>query len=1121
VTMTNTLLANDTGGDFAGNAAANTSSNNLIQVDNGSGLGSSNGNITNAAVTNVGLDPSGLQKNGGPTQTIALLPGRQTIHAGTNSVLPSADQRGVTRTTNNVDIGAYQTLITLSPASLPVASVGNSYSQTMTASGGTSPYTFSTTSGALPSGFTLSPGGILSGVSNVAGTYTFVVAATDSSGSPGPLRGSQIYKLVFPPTIIPSTANVYANVTTLTINGAGFDPTAANNTVTLSSGTGTVSAATPTQLTLTFTSAAPSVGPLTAIVTTNGAGSGAAVQVATIRAVPPTITPSTVILNANVTTLTINGTGFDPTAANNTVTLSSGTGTVSAATTAQLTVTLTTAPSVEPLTAIVTTDGAGSGTAVQVATIVPVGGLLNAIPAGPEFQVNTTASGTELFGTQAAASDAAGDYVIVWIGDAAGVNGNIFARLYNSAGVPQGNEFRANATLNPTPSASPDSPAVAMDGAGDFMVVWEKSAPPGKGYFFDIVARRFNASGTPQGSEFQVDSANNGSVGGGAVPAVAMDANGNATIVWTTTDYDPGIFNGLVAIDAIYAQSYNAAGQPVGGNFRMSAHRDLKGIPAIALNPALAQNAAGDLVVTWTGRDQIFDPYGANFSLGIYAKRYHSGTAGAEFLANTTVIDHLDNSKVVIDPAGEFVIAWNTIHPVGPDEMLGQGYGASGTARGTEFTITDQSSLPFGLAMDISGNFVAAWEDNSGLISARKYASDGTPHGSVFRVNASPDTSGGPALAADPAGDFVVAWDGTRGDGTAQVTGFFGQRFAANLSTISGTMFQDINLNGVQDPGEPGIAGQTVFLDLSGSGTLEARDPTATTDSNGKYQITGVGAGSYTVRQVLLGGVLLDSPASGSYKLTVSGGANLTGQNFADVPTSITVPLTLSPTTPFPKQGTANADFVEALYRAILDRNADPGGLAAWTGLLTSRAMSRLQVAQGIRQSQEHFQQEVTDFYMTMLGRAPDPAGLQSWVNILGSGQMTEEQVAVGFLDSQEYLNKGDKYFVDHMYLSLLGRTFDSNGEQHWLNVLGDDATGKPTHAATMTHVQVIGGFLNSQESLTRLVQGYYQVFLQRLADPAGLSDWLTLLGRGGSFLTIGQGFLSSQEFYNNAAAQG
>jgi hypothetical protein len=134
---------------------------------------------------------------------------------------------------------------------------------------------------------------------------------------------------------------------------------------------------------------------------------------------------------------------------------------------------------------------------------------------------------------------------------------------------------------------------------------------------------------------------------------------------------------------------------------------------------------------------------------------------------------------------------------------------------------------------------------------------------------------------------------------------------------------------------------------------------------------------------------------------------------------------------------------------------------------------------------------------------------------------MTEEQVASAFLDSPEYLSKGDRYFVDHMYLSLLGRPFDAAGEAQWLNALGDNASGNATHPPSMTYTQVIGGFLRSPESLRRLVQGFYQVFLQRLADPTGLSYWLTQLQQGGSFLSIGQGFLSSDEFYYRAAAQG
>jgi hypothetical protein len=132
-----------------------------------------------------------------------------------------------------------------------------------------------------------------------------------------------------------------------------------------------------------------------------------------------------------------------------------------------------------------------------------------------------------------------------------------------------------------------------------------------------------------------------------------------------------------------------------------------------------------------------------------------------------------------------------------------------------------------------------------------------------------------------------------------------------------------------------------------------------------------------------------------------------------------------------------------------------------------------------------------------------------------------EEQIAVSFLDSPEYLSKGDKYFVDHMYVALLGRTLDAAGESSWLNALGDDSTGNRTHAPSLSYSQVIHDFLYSHESLTRLAEGYYQIFLNRLADPTGLSNWLASLNQGKTFQTIAEGFLGSREFYNNAAAQG
>src|SRR5207244_394683 len=87
---------------------------------------------------------------------------------------------------------------------------------------------------------------------------------------------------------------------------------------------------------------------------------------------PPTVTASTANLPYNSTTITINGTGFDPATASDTVVFNLGAaGTVTSATATQLTVTFSTQPAPGNLTAGVTYDGQSSGAPVQVATVVP------------------------------------------------------------------------------------------------------------------------------------------------------------------------------------------------------------------------------------------------------------------------------------------------------------------------------------------------------------------------------------------------------------------------------------------------------------------------------------------------------------------------------------------------------------------------------------------------------------------------------------------------------------------------------------------------------------------------------------------------------------------------------
>lgn len=57
---------------------------------------------------------------------------------------------------------------------------------------------------------------------------------------------------------------------------------------------------------------------------------------------------------------------------------------------------------------------------------------------------------------------------------------------------------------------------------------------------------------------------------------------------------------------------------------------------------------------------------------------------------------------------------------------------------------------------------------------------------------------------------------------------------------ITGTVFQDLNANGIDETNEPGLAGWTVFVDSNGDGLPNAGEPSTVTDTKGKFALVGL-----------------------------------------------------------------------------------------------------------------------------------------------------------------------------------------------------------------------------------------------------------------------------------------
>jgi hypothetical protein len=179
-----------------------SSDHDLIGDSTGFSATTSNHDVLDPSA--VGLDPQGPQNNGGPTQTIALVPGSAALGAGNPAAsgLPLTDQRGFARVVNNaVDIGAYEVQpITFSPTTLGSGNYDSYFLEYITATEpGCSSFVF-LLEGALPNGMLLGPGGLLAGIPQTAGSFSFTVLVTDANG----FTASQPYTL----NIAPATPTV-------------------------------------------------------------------------------------------------------------------------------------------------------------------------------------------------------------------------------------------------------------------------------------------------------------------------------------------------------------------------------------------------------------------------------------------------------------------------------------------------------------------------------------------------------------------------------------------------------------------------------------------------------------------------------------------------------------------------------------------------------------------------------------------------------------------------------------------------------------------------------------------------------------------------------------------------
>ncbi len=256
--------------------------------------------------------------------------------------------------------------------------------------------------------------------------------------------------------------------------------------------------------------------------------------------------------------------------------------------------------------------------------------------------VNTTAALSQ-FDAAIAVDQATGKFAVAWSGGVF-LSEDIFAKGYGgitvgASGAPT--VTFPEVTVNNTAVNSDDqtSPDVAMDTAGNLVVVWQ-SYNQDVANTFGVYLRRVNANGTLNGGEVLVNTV---TAGNQQFPQVGMDGSGNFTIVWESDGVDG-------SGRAVVMQRYNAAGVPLGSNTTVNTTTALN-----QTNPRIARASGGDFVITWQSAESD------NVGSDIYYKKYDAAGAtliGETLVNSATVNDNQTqaNPSVAIDDAGNFVV---------------------------------------------------------------------------------------------------------------------------------------------------------------------------------------------------------------------------------------------------------------------------------------------------------------------------------------------------------------------------------------------------------------------------------------------------------------------------------
>jgi hypothetical protein len=257
-----------------------------------------------------------------------------------------------------------------------------------------------------------------------------------------------------------------------------------------------------------------------------------------------------------------------------------------------------------------------------------------------------------------------------------------------AASSPAGGVFDTPTTVSNYSFGSSTNPAIAMDPEGDTTLVWSQDEPIKKLSLIQMATQPVNANFGPA-TGFPLSASS---------PAVAMDSRGDTTVVWTGHVAEP-------PADTIETSTRTALGR------EFETPTILSRMPSPSeettpIQPKVAMDAAGDTTVTWASPEGV---------------RVATQSAGGPFgkpielVRNPLVTE--SSPTVAMNDRGDGTVVWaqtgvddSSNFLLGSTETPGGTFGApTFISRGGALLTPEHFSSPITVAMDAQGDAVTAW----------------------------------------------------------------------------------------------------------------------------------------------------------------------------------------------------------------------------------------------------------------------------------------------------------------------------------------------------------------------------------------------------------------------------